>query len=114
MIEVLAIDPRQLKGTDKNGRNYDFYVQKTRVQSVDRDGIETSDVVEIQSDPGEVLSPADDYVVHPTSVYAMNTVGKDGRTRKRLAIPGNPKLIRFDELARSLGYVKAPAQAKAA
>jgi len=45
MIEVLAIDPRQLKGTDKNGRNYDFYVQKTRVHSVDRDGIETSDVV---------------------------------------------------------------------
>jgi len=114
MIEVLDIEPRHLKGTGKDGRNYDFYVQKTRVESIDRDGIETTDVVEVQSEPGEVLTPADDYIVHPASVYAANVLGKDGRTRKRFSIPGSPKLIRFADLAKELGYVKSQAIAKAA
>lgn len=106
MIEVLDVPARHMKGTGAAGVNYDFYIQKVRLESVDRDGIETTEVVEVQSDPGEVLSPGVDFIVDPSCLFVGTTVDKKGYQRKRIMVPQNPKLISFDELARSLGYSK--------
>ncbi|EPR17566.1 hypothetical protein M527_16020 [Sphingobium indicum IP26] len=96
MIEVLNIPPRHLKGTNDKG-NYDFYIQKARIKSVDRDGIETTDVIEIQSNPGEVYEPGDDYLIDPTCVYVGNVQGRDGRNRKRPML-GQLRLVRLADL----------------
>ncbi len=113
MIEVLDVPAREMKGTSpSNGKNYHFFVQKARVASVDRDGIETLDVVEVQSEPGEVLDPADDYIVDPTSVYVGTYQDRNQRTRKRIQLGNSPRLVSFDKLARERGYVKVQAKAE--
>jgi hypothetical protein len=109
MIEVLDIAPREMKGTAATGKNYHFFVQKARVVSVDRDGIETADVVEVQAEPGEVLAPGDDYLLDPSSCYVGTYQDRNQRTRKRIQIGNSPRLVSFDQLARERGYVKAPA-----
>lgn len=109
MIEVLNIPAREMKGTSGDGRNYHFFSQKTRITSVDRDGIETMDVVEYSSEPGEVLPPADDYIIDPSSVYVGTRQDKKGRSRKQIMIGSGLRLVSFDKLARERGYVKAPA-----
>lgn len=109
MIEVLNVPAREMKGTSAEGRNYHFFSQKVRITSVDREGIETADVVEVSSEPGEVLEPADDYIIDPTSVYVGTYQDKKGRSRKRMMIGAGARLVSFDQLARERGYVKAPA-----
>lgn len=106
MIEVLDVPSRHMKGTSASGTNYDFYIQKAKITSVDRDGIETSDVVEVQSEPGEVLPTGDDFIIDPTSYYVSTIVDKKGYQRKRILVPQNPKLVSFDALAKARGYVR--------
>lgn len=104
MIEVLDIPPREMKGTSAaSGKNYHFFVQKVRVVSVDRDGIETADVVEVQSDPGEVYEPAADYVIDPSSVYVGSYQDKAQRVRKRMQIGNSPRLVRLSKLIADAG-----------
>jgi hypothetical protein len=99
MIEVLDIAPREMKGTSANGKNYHFYIQKAKVTSVDRDGIETSDVVEVQTDPGDVYEPASDYVIDPRSCYVGTYQDAKQRTRKRIQIGNSVRLVRLSKLA---------------
>lgn len=103
MIEVLDVPAREMKGTSANGKNYHFYVQKARVVSIDRDGIETADVVEVQTEPGEVLEPATDYIIDPTSVYVGTYQDRNQRTRKRMQIGNSPRLVRLSKLVAEHG-----------
>lgn len=99
MIEILDIAPRELKGTSDRG-NYHFFVQKARLTSLDRNGIEETRVFEVQSRPGEVYEPATDYIVDPSSLY-IGSVNVGGRHRDRLMVAGSPKLIRASALTQA-------------
>ena len=107
MIEILDLPARELKGTSERG-NYHFFVQKARVVSVDRDGIETADVVEVQANPGEIYEPGDDYIIDPSSIYVGNSApDRNGRSRKRMMIGASPKLVRISNLAKAAASSKA-------
>ena len=103
MIEVLSVVAREIKGT-KDGRNYHFYIQKAKLTSVDRDGIEETRVFDVQSNPGETYEPAGDYVIDPTSLY----IGRNDKGRERLMVGASPKLVRLATLiAGSKPHLKA-------
>lgn len=98
MIEVLNTPARELKGTNARG-NYHFFIQKAKLTSVDRDGIEETRVFEVQANPGETYEPATDYIVDPASFY----VGRSEKGRDRLMVGGSPKLVRLSKLAADYG-----------
>lgn len=93
MIEVLNTPAREIKGTNDRG-NYHFFIQKAKLTSVDRDGIEETRVFEVQANPGEVYEPATDYIVDPSSCY----IGRTEKGRERLMIGASPRLVRLSRL----------------
>lgn len=106
MITVLDNPAREIKGTNDRG-NYHFFIQKAKLTSVDRDGIEEVRVFEVQSNPGETYEPGSDYLIDPSSCY----IGRTDKGRERLMVGASPKLVRLSKLAADLGK---PAALKAA
>lgn len=95
MIEVLDV-PARAHDDPVTGRAK-FYFQKVRVTTAGRDGFEEVRVVDILSNPDNILPPGDDYIVDPTRAYVSSYTDKGGNERTFIALPRNVKLIRLPD-----------------
>lgn len=105
-IKVLNVPARAHDGPSTGRAKY--YFQKIKVSSLDRDGEQAIQTLDIISNLDAVLEPADDYIVDPRNARVNSYKDEKNRDRRYISLGFSSRLIRIgDFIARENKALKA-------